>query len=170
MLDYFELLTDVPGEELADIRRSLEGRSVNPMEIKMRLAREIVGQFHGREAARGAEEEFNVTYSTRTIDVGLPLPKGTVPVRIPFGGPWLHADIAQVLFQAGLAKSLSEARRLIDQGAVERIGHCSSLGNTFSRPSLYSPTRLRRSEILYDGEVIRVGKHRFLRIVDADKQ
>src|SRR3990170_4961225 len=55
MLDYFELLTDVPDDELTAIRRSTEERTANPMDHKMRLARDIVSQFHGEAAAQGAE-------------------------------------------------------------------------------------------------------------------
>ena len=50
ILDYFELLTDVPAEELAEFRRHLETNSVNPMELKKRLAKEIVTEFHDDSA------------------------------------------------------------------------------------------------------------------------
>ena len=52
---YFELLTDVPDEELAEYRRQMESQSVNPMLLKKRLAREIVQQFHGEAASQQAE-------------------------------------------------------------------------------------------------------------------
>jgi tyrosyl-tRNA synthetase len=58
LLDYLELTTDVPDEELAFIRKQLEERAVNPMAVKKRLARDIVSQFHGTRAAREAEEDF----------------------------------------------------------------------------------------------------------------
>ena len=58
MLDYFTLVTRVPAEEVEEIGRQLQERSVNPMELKKRLAREIVGQYHGPEAAQRAEEQF----------------------------------------------------------------------------------------------------------------
>ncbi|MCH8089869.1 MAG: tyrosine--tRNA ligase [Chloroflexi bacterium] len=58
MMDYFELVTDVPGPELDEMRQALETRSVNPMEIKKRLAREIVAQFHGLKASTKAEADF----------------------------------------------------------------------------------------------------------------
>ena len=62
MMDYFELVTDVPDKELAEMRRAIEAQSVNPMELKKHLAREIVAQFHGGVAARQAEEAFERTY------------------------------------------------------------------------------------------------------------
>ena len=51
MMDYFTLVTDVPEAELAEMRGQLAARSVNPMELKLRLAREIVGEYHGVGAA-----------------------------------------------------------------------------------------------------------------------
>ncbi|MDP6422528.1 MAG: tyrosine--tRNA ligase, partial [SAR202 cluster bacterium] len=62
MMDYFELVTDVPDEELAEIRRALEAQSVNPMELKKRLAGELVEQFHDGKAAGDAQ-----TYFERTV-------------------------------------------------------------------------------------------------------
>ncbi|MCI0769507.1 MAG: tyrosine--tRNA ligase, partial [Chloroflexi bacterium] len=56
ILTYFELLTDVPDTELAEIRRLLETHDVNPMELKQRLARELVAQLYDADAARNAEE------------------------------------------------------------------------------------------------------------------
>ena len=57
-LQYFEYLTDVPDDEVAEMRRALEGDSVNPMELKKRLARDIVGQFHEPGAIGRAQEHF----------------------------------------------------------------------------------------------------------------
>ena len=144
MLDYFELLTDVPEEELAGIRQSLERRSVNPMEVKMRLAREIVAQFHDERAAREAEAEFVHTYRERELpEEGVPsiaLAKGTY--SLPY-----------IIHQSGLAPSRSEARRLVNDGAVEINGHQVTIHAVELKP----------------GDVLKVGKHRFLRIVDADR-
>jgi tyrosyl-tRNA synthetase len=52
--DYFDLVTDVADAEVAGFREQLRTRSANPMNLKKRLAYEIVGQFHGREAAEDA--------------------------------------------------------------------------------------------------------------------
>src|SRR4030042_1249877 len=58
LMDYFELLTDVPEKELADFRQQLASQSVNPMMLKKRLAKEIVAQFHSAGAAGDAESHF----------------------------------------------------------------------------------------------------------------
>ena len=58
MMPYFQLVTDVPAEELKEMEQSLDDRSVNPMDVKKRLAREIVSQFHGSTAAQKSESDF----------------------------------------------------------------------------------------------------------------
>ena len=155
--DYFELLTDVPDEELAAVRRSIEKHTANPMEHKLRLAREIVAQFHGEEAAQAAEAEFERVFRKRESPeemVDLPLSQLPRAKRSPSAegaGVQLY-DLGAALWRCGFAPSNSEARRLIKQGAVEIDGGKIS-SNVIS---------------LESGMVIRVGKHRFLRIVDAD--
>ncbi len=142
--DYFELLTDVPDEGLAVIRESVEKRTANPMEHKLRLAREVVAQFHGDDAAAEAGDGFVSTFRDRELPVeGVPeivLAKGT------------HS-LPYIIHQSGLAPSRSEARRLVNSGAVEINGRQVSV----------------HAWPLGPGDSIRVGKHRFLRIVDADK-
>ncbi len=166
--DYFELLTDVPDKELADIRNSIEKRTANPMDHKMRLAREIVAQFHSESAAREAEERFDRTFRKREMPEDVEewrVSFATIPTvlrgstqPVTEGGELPQADkvfhlLPWVLKESGLAPSMGEARRLIGQGAVE--------------------IDARRAEAeaaeLHSGSIIRVGKHRFLRIVDADR-
>jgi tyrosyl-tRNA synthetase len=159
IVDYFELLTDIPDEELADIRKAVENGGAKAMENKMRLAREIVAQFHGEDAAKEAEEEFERTFRKReapeeAIEVPLSsLQKAKMRPSAEEAGIQSY-DLGSAIHKYGLATSLSEARRLIKQGAVEINGQKIA-------SNLYP---------LEPGMVIRVGKHRFLRIVDADKQ
>jgi tyrosyl-tRNA synthetase len=170
MLDYFTLVTDVPAEEIEEMRRKLVERSVNPMEVKKRLAREIVTELHGAEAARKAEEAFEGTFQRGEA------PEGVVEYRMSLlrdykvvvtsveagvsGAKETHdsrTDLASVLHGSGLAPSVSEARRLIQQGAVE-----------ISTPGGMKKVK-SRLVVLRDGDLLRVGKHRFLRIDDLDK-
>ena len=65
IVPYIENVTDVPDVELAEIRQTLEAKSANPMELKKRLARELVGQFHSDEEARLAEAHFERTVQAR---------------------------------------------------------------------------------------------------------
>jgi tyrosyl-tRNA synthetase len=138
--DYFELLTDVPGEDVAAVRESLEKRTANPMDHKLRLAREIVAEFHSESAAEDAEQEFLRTYRRREM------PREGVP-EIPLKSG-THS-LPHIIHQSGLAHSREESRRLVNGGAVEINGH-----QVFSHAVELKP-----------GDVIRVGKHRFLRVV-----
>ena len=61
VVDYFDYLTDVTSAELEEMRHGMETGTVNPMELKKRLAREIVTQLHGAEASMDAEAHFERT-------------------------------------------------------------------------------------------------------------
>jgi tyrosyl-tRNA synthetase len=143
ILTYFELVTDVPEKELADMRRALEAQSVNPMELKKRLAREIVAQFHGPKEARQAEEQFARVFQKREA------PEEMATVALPLGAGGAEVDIVAVIVQGHAAPSRSEARRLLAQGAVEVDGQ-----------RVTAP-----QERVRDGSIIKVGKRRFVRVV-----
>jgi tyrosyl-tRNA synthetase len=149
IVNYFELLTDVPDEELAGFTGSLENQSVNPMNLKKRLAYEIVGQLHGREAARQAEEEFTKVFQKREA------PEEIQEVAASFREFSIEGsgiDLSKLLAATAQAKSRSEANRLISQGAVSVDGE-KVLDAKYS---------------LKSGSVIRLGKHRFVRIINTD--
>jgi len=155
ILDYFELVTDVPEEEIAEFKEQLKTNSVNPMNLKKRLAHEIVRQFHGKQAADEAQEHFTQVFQkrkipkeTRTVELhGISRPSGKLEIEV-------QRDITSLIVETGLAKSRSEANRLLAQGAIEVDGEKVST-------SLVS---------LKDGSVIKVGKRRFLRMVDSAKK
>lgn len=143
--DYFELLTDVPDEELGRIRESVAKGGAGARDEKMRLAREIVSQFHGEQAALEAEEEFRRVFTKREA------PEEALPLEVAFdGATTVEVDLGEALLTAGVVKSKSELRRLLSQGAIEADG-----------------ARIDESRVnLRRDAVIRVGKHRFVRIVD----
>jgi tyrosyl-tRNA synthetase len=145
ILNYFELVTDVDRSELEEMRQAIDGESVNPMELKKRLAREIVGQFHDDAAVRDAEARFE-----RVVQRGeTPDEMETVSLADVAGG-----SLSRVLVRAGLASSAAEAKRLISQGAVEKNDQ--------------RITADYRADDLRTGDTLRVGRHRFVRIVDKD--
>ena len=118
IVDYFELVTDVPEEEITEFKDQLKTRSVNPMNLKKRLAYEIVRQFHGRRPADESERYFQERFQTRelhTIQVTDSINiKGSVEVILTGAMPrWLVDN--------RLADSMGEARRLLAQGAVRII-------------------------------------------------
>jgi tyrosyl-tRNA synthetase len=156
MMDYFELLTDVPDEIIDEFRQGLSSASVNPMTLKKRLAAEIMGQFHSSDAAQAAESYFESVVQRR----GLPGDKEIVSYRIGHGADTaggsgtLKADITKVLVEAEVVKSRGEAKRLIRQGAVEIDG-----------------VKIIEDEItLHEGSIIKVGRRRWVRIVNADEK
>jgi len=155
IVDYFELVTDIPEEEIAEFKKQLKSRSVNPMNLKKRLAHEIVRQFHSKQAADEAQEHFTQVFQKRetpkeihTVEL-----RATIALRAKVEIE-VQRDITSLLVEAGLAKSRSEANRLLAQGAIEVDGEKVST-------NLVS---------LKDGSIIKVGKRRFLKMVDSAKR
>ncbi len=141
ILPYYELLTDVPDEEIAEFKKDMEAGK-NPMELKKRLAGEIVTQLHNKEAAVEADNVF-----TRTVQ------KHELPDQIPeicydISG---QVDLRDLICITGLAASKSEAGRLVQQGGVSLDGEKVTV-NVCS---------------VKNGCIIKVGKRRFAKIIDT---
>ena len=145
LMDYFELLTDVPEKELAEFRQQLAAQAVNPMTLKKRLAREIVTQFHSVEAARDAESHFEKVVQNKEAPEKMEQYTG---IAFELAGGVYRLDITKALLEKGLVKSRGEVKRLISQGAIEINGE--KINNT--------------TVDIPDGTIIQVGKRRFLKI------
>jgi len=113
MWRYFELLSFRPLSELAALRAQAAGGR-NPRDIKLELAREIVARFHDPAAAERAQRNFTARVSEKAVPQDLPLK--VVPVESP------GLRLANLLKEAGLAGSTSEANRKIEEGAVRIDG------------------------------------------------
>ncbi len=114
ILQYFELLTDLPDAELAEFKKALDAGATNPMLLKKHLARELVSQLHSTEAAREAETHFTLLHKKEyeeTLEAALGM-----AIEVPNG------KLLDMLCEKGVVKSRSEARRLITQGAVDVDG------------------------------------------------
>ncbi len=145
MVRYFELVTAVPLEEVRAIDRGLQENSLHPRDVKMRLGREIVTQYHGSAAAQAAEEEFVNIF--RKGDLPDEIPEvGIAPALLKNGRLWLP----KLLVEAKLIASTSEARRLVSQGAV-RINN-----EVYSDPEA--------EIIIENGMILKAGKRKFARI------
>ena len=137
---YFDLATDVPVEEMERLL------ATGPMEAKMALAAAIVERYHGTDAARAAAERFD--REVRRKEVPDEIPEAHVaPELLKEGRIW----IARLVVHCGLAKSTSDARRLVVQGGVTLDGE---------------PVRDAGGDVaVRSGMLLKVGKRRFARIV-----
>lgn len=140
VLRYFELTTNLPLAEIQSIEEGLQSNELHPMEAKKRLAWEIVRLYCGEEEADKARQSFEEVFQ-----------KGAAPREVPvYETKKDSVDLTTALVEKGLAKSKSEARRLIDQGAIDASGEKI----TSSLLDLSGKDRLD----------LRVGKYRFLQI------
>lgn len=115
MIRYFELVTAVSLEDLRAVETGLKNGALHPRDVKMRLAREIVTQYYGSERARAAEEEFIRMFQQKDLPDEIPAFRPAADMR---DNVWLP----KILTAAGSVSSTSEARRLIQQGAVKVDG------------------------------------------------
>ncbi len=113
MWRYFELLSFRPMIEINEWRSACDD-GANPKECKIRLATEIVERFHGSEHAKKAAEQFDARFKKGAMPDDIPLRELTAREA---GYP-----IANLLKEAGLTSSTSEANRMIKQGAVRIDG------------------------------------------------
>jgi len=139
MPEYYRLAAALSSEEVNEILDGIRNETIHPRDAKMRLAREIVSLYHGSKAAEDAEERFRQVFQ-----------KGKIPEEMPSFDFPVSANIIDVMIDAGLAPSKSEARRLIQQNGVRINGETvGSIDLKLSTP----------------GEVIvQVGKRKFARI------
>jgi tyrosyl-tRNA synthetase len=154
IITYFEALTDVSAEELKDMSNQLVHNQVNPMDLKKRLAKDIVTQLYSEKEGQEAEAHFvnvvqkkEIPNDIQEIDIkeisaafkDLSLQRlETTPIYLP-----------RLLVITGLANSTSEANRLIVQGAINIDNKKISKNNVYIKI----------------GSIIKAGKRRFVRIV-----
>jgi tyrosyl-tRNA synthetase len=141
MWRYIELLSFESLDTLTLWKRQVqEGK--NPRDIKVSFAREIVGRFHGQQAAAAAAANFEARFTEGEI------PKDLAEVRIPGGERGV--PLAQVLKEARLVSSTSEALRLIEQGGIKVDGQKVS----------DKAIKIKKGA----SAVVQVGKRRFARV------
>lgn len=109
---YLTLTTEVPQGEVASWAEGMRTGRLNPRDVKMRLAREIVTLYHGAGAASAAEAGFVRVFSERLQ------PEDMAEVIL---GPGPR-PLAKLLVMTGLVASASEARRMVSQGGVKVDG------------------------------------------------
>lgn len=140
IIDYFTLVTPAPAAEVTAIEQALEAGTLMPMEAKKRLAREVTAALYSDADADAAEQHFEQT-----------IQRGELPGEMTEHAVDGSATLLNALRDAGLVASGGEARRLVAQGGVTVNGEAVD-------------------EIAFEvspGDEIKVGRHRFLRIVEA---
>ena len=110
MWRYYTLCTSVSSEGIAEMRRLVAGGGLHPKKAKEGLAMRIVADFHGEDAARAAQEEFQRIFRQKEA------PDDVQDHRVPAEDG--KVALPRLLVTLGLAPSTSEASRLVQQGAV----------------------------------------------------
>ncbi|MCP8383517.1 tyrosine--tRNA ligase [Clostridioides difficile] len=139
IIKYYNLVTDVHPDEVNKIESQLKEGSVNPRDIKMNLAREIVTLYHGEESAKEAEERFKSVFQKGQI------PEDIQTIQVKEDG----FDLIEVLVSNEIVKSKSEVRRLASQGGVKVNGEKVEDLSTI----------VKESEL-----VVQIGKKKFVKI------
>jgi len=141
ILDYFELCTRNPSEEIKKMGKELKKNQINPRDLKLKLAREIVRLYHGKKAAKRAEKEFRRVFKGKELPSRIP----NISIKVK------KLNILNLLVETKLTSSKSEAKRLILQKAVKINGVLKE----------------NWQEILEikKGIVIQVGKRRFVKVI-----
>ena len=140
IVPYLIHCTRVPLAEVEVIEAKLFDGGLNPRDAKLRLAREIVSLYHGSEEGAEAERYFIETISEK---------------KMPQHVQSYEAceNILDFLVSTGIASSKGAARRLVEQGAVSIDGEKIVVG------------ALLLSKEAHDGKIMRIGSHRFVKIV-----
>ena len=142
IIPYLELLTDVPDGEIEHFDTGMAEGKINPMTVKKRLAHELVRDFWSVKDAEDAAGEFARTVQHKEVPDDIPV------LKIAAGSTAL---LSAELTRAGLAKSRSDARRLLEQNAVEINGKTVNDDLEMDK--------------IDQGSVIKVGKRRYIRVV-----
>ncbi len=111
IIGYFESCTRISTEQVREFKNNLDSKSVNPKDIKKILAKEIIRYFYDENTANRAEEEFEQVFEDKQLPSEIE--------GVSLGECRMEAQ--EFLVILGLAKSKSEAKRLIDQGGVKII-------------------------------------------------
>ena len=140
IVPYLIHCTRVPLAEVEVIEAKLFDGGLNPRDAKLRLAREIVTLYHGPEAGSEAERYFIETISEKKTPQYVQAYEAC-------------ENVLDFLVSTGIASSKGAARRLVEQGAVSIDGEKVVVG------------ALTLSKEAHDGKIMRVGSHRFVKIV-----
>lgn len=143
--DYFECCTRVPMAEIKKYKKGLDGKKVNPKEVKKILAKAIVSIFYSKEVAEKAEKEFEKVSEKKE----LPTEIKEIIIKEK------EINILDLLVKLGLVKSKGEARRIVEQGGVKFI----QKGEAEIKSNWQEIIKIEK------GAVIQAGKKNFRKII-----
>lgn len=137
---YYSLLTDIPQAELVEMDKQIESNSINPRDIKMKLANMITEEYHGKDGADKAQADFINVVSNKGI------PDDIEDIKI-------ESDISllDLLVNLNFVASKGEAKRLIQGGGVKLDGEKIADMGFIVTPSL--------------NKVLQAGKRKFAKLV-----
>ncbi len=141
ILDYLKLCTKMPLLEIKKTERDLKAKKINPKQVKLKLAREIVSLYHNKKAAFKVEQEFERVFREKKIPIKVP------EMRIKEKS----LNILDLLTKIKLISSRSEAKRLILQKGVKI--------NSKTQQDWKEVVKVRK------GIIIQVGKRGFIKII-----
>jgi tyrosyl-tRNA synthetase len=135
---YFELCTFTPMDRIAEIEKEISGGNINPKDIKMELARQIVALYHGETKAQSAEQEWVSKFEKKEIPENLP-------------EYILTGTLADLVVEQNILSSKSEYRRVIEGGGVHNLTTSERIEDIS-----YTPKK---------GTVIKIGKQKFFKVI-----
>ncbi|MHB8903499.1 MAG: tyrosine--tRNA ligase [Patescibacteria group bacterium] len=142
----FELCTNINTEGLTEINKSLDNKSANPRDLKMRLAYEITKINHGEDNAKAAQDNFVSTVQKKELPQDIESWRASKDIY----------NIVDLLIETKMAPSKTEARRLVEQGAIKIKNTEGSEEEIIKDP---------KYELKINGEIIlQRGKLQFLKI------
>ncbi|GIM31362.1 tyrosine--tRNA ligase [Paraclostridium bifermentans] len=144
IIRYFELVTDEHPDSIEAMKSDIEQDKVNPRDLKMKLAKEVVKLYHGEEKALEAEQYFKSVFQKKNIPDDI----AEMEVSIEDAEEGLFF-IPKIVTGLKLSPSTSEARRLLKQGGIKLNGE-----------------KVENDKIdLQTGDIIQVGKRKFAKII-----
>ena len=147
IIPYFECLTDINEKELTELNESIKTQSINPMDAKKMLAKHIVAQMYDKHSASSAQNEFESVVQNKEI------PSDLNEISIDNLNATGNLKLSNFLTNANLAKSNSDARRLISQNAV-------SINNVIVKENL------NISELNLDAtNLLKIGRNKYVRLI-----
>ena len=115
MWNYFELLTDLPIEEIEQSKTALQKNEIHPKEMKTSLARQIISRFHDLDKTNEAIEEWNKIHNSSARAIPKDIEEKHISESFFENG---NPMLLWVLAQIGFFKSVSEGRRIVQGGGL----------------------------------------------------